>query len=338
VAIFLRSTLARDPAAAGAQYAAWITPADGGPIRELLRDLRLPPYGELDSLTDAARRYWPWLAAMLTLLLLLAAAVLHMLRVNRRLELSRSYLERARQLEGQMAHVGRIAAMGEMATTLAHELSQPLAAIVNYARGSIRRVRSEGMSENELIPILERIATEGTRSAEILARLRDFLRKRKPAHVQADINRIVSDAAVLAEVEARQKAVTVRLDLAEAPEPVFVDAIQIEQVVLNLVHNAIEAIDDARWPRREVVIETRPKPGKGVEVTVRDTGPGFPKNDTERMFEPFVSTKPGGMGLGLSISRSIVEAHGDSLRAMLSPEGGAVFYFTLRAFNRAPAQ
>lgn len=337
VAVALRAMSRRDPAAAERRYAAWIAPADSRPVRELLWDLQLPPYQERPdpTLMDVARRHWTWLAASLVLLLSLTAMVLHVLRVNYRLDLSRRYLERARTLEAQIAQAGRISAMGEMTTTLAHELNQPLAAIVNYAKGGIRRLRFGGMSQDELFTVFERIATEGNRSAEILRRLRDFVGKRRALHLPRDVNRIVREAVTLAELKARQKGVTIRLELSDDVAPVLADAIQIQQVVVNLVHNAIEAIDDAGWRRRDVVVETRPNARSGVDVTVRDTGPGFHINGVERMFEPFVSTKRGGMGLGLSISRSIVEAHGDQLRAMPSPDGGAMFTFTLPPANGA---
>ncbi len=341
VAVALRAMSRHDPAAAAEKrYAAWIAPADYRPVRELLWDLQLPPYHEEPAATliDAMRRHWAWLAATLVLLLSLTAIVLHILRVNYRLDLSRRYLERARTLEVQIAQAGRIAAMGEMTTTLAHELNQPLAAIVNYANGCIRRLRSDGMSQDELFTVFERIATEGNRSAEILRRLRDFVGKRRALHLPRDVNRIVREAVTLAELKARRKGVTIHLELSDDVGPVLADAVQIEQVVVNLVHNAIEAIDDAGWRRRDVVVETRSNARRGVDITVRDTGPGFHINGAERMFEPFVSTKRDGMGLGLSISRSIVEAHGDQLRAMPSPDGGAMFTFTLPPANGARAQ
>ncbi len=331
VAAVLRSMPAQDPGAPGPQPAAWVAPADTAAVRELLRDLHLPPYGDAaePSVAAVVRRYWTWLALIFVLVLSLVAMVLHVWRVNRRLDLSRRYLERARTLEAQFAHAGRVAAIGEMGTVLAHELNQPLAAIVNYAKGCIRRLASDEMSPKELATILDRIAAEGNRSAEILRRLRDFIGKRKALHAPADANRIVREATDLAELEARQKAVKLRLELSDGIAPVIADPVQIEQVVLNLVHNAIEAIDNAKWQQREVIVQTQQNPRKGVDVTVRDTGPGLPANGVERMFEPFVSTKPGGMGLGLSISRSIVEAHGGRLRAIPGPGGGATFSFTL---------
>lgn len=239
--------------------------------------------------------------------------------------------ERALQRQAQLTHVQRVSAMGAMATSLAHELNQPLAAIVNYARGCIHRLRGGELRSDELRTALEHIATEGARSGEIIQRVREFLRKGKPLRTRADINQIVREAADLAGPEARRKDIALRLELTEGLPLVLVDAVQIEQVVLNLVHNAIEAIDEAQCQRREVTVRTGPDPKNGIEVIVRDTGPGLPLKNFDRLFEPFFSTKPVGMGMGLSISRSIIEAHGDQLSAVANIDGGAIFHFTLPA-------
>lgn len=236
--------------------------------------------------------------------------------------------ERSRTRQAELAHASRVNAMGEMTTTLAHELNQPLAAIVNYAQGSIRRVRAGGMKEDELLGALDRIATLGNQAGEIIRRLRDFLRKGKPMRARVDINHIVREAVDLANLEARRKHITVRLDLGDGLPPVLADPLQIQQVVLNLVHNAIEAIDQAQCPQREVIVQTAGDAKDGVEVIVRDTGPGIAADDAERLFETFYTTKPAGLGMGLSISRSIIDAHGERLEAMPGP-GGAVFRFVL---------
>ena len=235
----------------------------------------------------------------------------------------------ARQHQAQLAHVCRVSAMGETAAALAHELNQPLAAIVNYAQGGIHRLRAGEMNRDELLAALEHIAAQGHQSGEIIRRLRSFLRRGNPQRKYTDVNRIVHEAVELADLEARQKEVTLRLDLSDDLPPVLADMVQIEQVVLNLLHNAIEAIDDARSPKREVTVRTNVTPNGRVEVTVCDTGPGLPAESADRLFEAFFTTKPDGMGMGLSISRSIVEAHGDQLQAMINPDGGAAFRFAL---------
>ena len=237
--------------------------------------------------------------------------------------------ERARQQQAQLAHVARISTMGEMASTMAHELNQPLAAIVNYAQGCARRLRERTASPEELLPALERIVAQGERSGEIIRRMRDFAHKSEPRHKPVDINRVVCEATDLALPEARRKGIALRLDLSGNLPAALADAIQVEQVVLNLVRNAIEAIDTAHSPEREVAIRTGVDPHGSVEVAVRDTGPGLPAENAERLFEAFYTTKPEGMGMGLSISRSIVEEHRGQLRALRNPEGGATLCFTL---------
>ncbi|MGA7801224.1 MAG: ATP-binding protein [Gammaproteobacteria bacterium] len=237
--------------------------------------------------------------------------------------------ERARQRQMELAHTQRVSAIGAMATSLAHELNQPLASIFNYAKGCIHRLDGGDVSAAELMPALEQIAAEANRSGEIIRRIREYLRRGKPLCAQVDINQIVREAADLAVPEARHKDIALRLELTDSLPAVLADAIQIEQVVLNLVRNAIEAIDAAQSPRREVIVCTRLDPAKGAEVTVADTGSGLPDNDLDHLFEPFFSTRANGMGMGLSISRSIIEAHGGRLQAHSNIEGGATFRFSL---------
>jgi C4-dicarboxylate-specific signal transduction histidine kinase len=250
-------------------------------------------------------------------------------RLSYRLGVSKNALERARSAEAQMAHVGRLAAMGEMSTTLAHELNQPLTAIVNYAHGIIRRLQADDLDRGDLLDVVQRIASEGHRSAEIIRRLREFLRKREPLHAPDDANRIVREAVELVRPIAERRQVDVRLALTDEPSRVLADAVQIEQVIVNIVHNAIEAINEADSRRREVIVATE-RSERGLDIIVRDSGPGVPAHIAGRLFEPFVTTKSDGMGIGLAISRSIVEAHGDRLRIVANPGGsGATFRFTL---------
>lgn len=239
--------------------------------------------------------------------------------------------ERAREQRAQLAHISRISTMGEMASTMAHELNQPLTAIVNYAQACVNRLRDQTANPEELLPMLERVIAQGEHSGEIIRHMRDFARRSEPRHQPADINGVVREAADLASLEARRKDIALRLDLGDKLPLVKADTIQIEQVVLNLVRNSVEAIDTAHWPERNVTIRTGINLQGAVEVAIQDTGPGLPADDTERLFEAFYSTKPDGMGLGLSISRTIVEEHGGRLRALRNPAGGATFCFTVPA-------
>ena len=240
--------------------------------------------------------------------------------------------EHLREQQAQLAHACRVSAMGEMSTALAHELNQPLTTILNYAQGCLLRLHAGEVSRIDLLTALEHIAAQGRLSGEIIRRLRDFLRTGKSSlRTRADINDIVREAVDMAGLEVRRKEITLRLELSNDVPPVLVDTIQIEQVLLNLVHNAIEAIDVAQWPRRVVVIRTSRDPRNGVEVSVQDTGPGLPEGKGESIFEAFFTTKPGGMGMGLCISRSIIETHGHQLQAIHNPDGGAIFRFMLPA-------
>jgi PAS domain S-box-containing protein len=238
--------------------------------------------------------------------------------------------ERLRQHQAEVAHSARVSAMGEMPSALAHELSQPLAAIASYAQGCLRRLRAGATDARDLKEALQHIDLYARQSGEIVGRLRRFLRKSEPRRRPADINQIVREAAELANVEARWRGVRLTLELAGDLPPVWVDAIQIEQVVVNLVHNAVEAIDAAAPAERWVKVQTVRGPDDKLDILVSDSGPGLPAQVLDHLFDPFFTTKPNGMGLGLSISRAIIEAHEGALRAHPAGSGGAVFCFSLR--------
>ncbi|MDX2168334.1 MAG: ATP-binding protein [Deltaproteobacteria bacterium] len=230
--------------------------------------------------------------------------------------------DNARQHQAELAHVLRVGTMGEMAAGLAHEINQPLGAIANYARGAVRRVRDGGLAAPGLLPILEEIAGEAMRAGEIIRRLRELIRKAGPQQTPVDVNELARNSVRLVQGEARQHGVDVQLELDGAVPCVAADATQIEQVLLNLLRNGIEAAGSAG--ERRVRVCTAAAAG-AVAVDVRDSGAGLPPAD---VFAPFFTTKPHGLGMGLSISRSIVEAHGGRLEAL--PGGpGATFRVTL---------
>ncbi len=222
--------------------------------------------------------------------------------------------EKARQREAELAHVVRLGTMGEMAAFFAHEVTQPLSAIANYTRGCVRRLRAGIGNREELVAAMEQVYGQAERAGEIIRRLRSFARKQEPR---------------------RDKGITIRMELGDPMDPVMADRIQIEQVMLNLVRNAIESMNDNNSTRRELTVRTCMTTRTGVEVTVCDTGRGLAPDAAERVFEPFFTTKPNGMGMGLSISRSIIETHGGRLCATPAPEGGAVFTFSLPALSGA---
>ena len=245
-------------------------------------------------------------------------------------ELERNRVEqKARQHEAELAHMARLNIMGEMATGLAHELNQPLSAIVNYTHGCVRRLRQRGDSNAELLAVLEQVCTQAERAGEIIRRVRTFVRKQGPQRTRVDINALIREVASFIESDVNRDRIMLRFEPAEGLAPVIADKIQIEQVVLNLLRNAIDAMKSAASHRRELILRTEPRDNGTVEVSVSDSGIGIPADMVERVFEPFVSNKRDGMGMGLSISRSIIDTHGGRLWTEPRPGGGSVFRFTL---------
>jgi PAS domain S-box-containing protein len=237
---------------------------------------------------------------------------------------------RAREHQAELAHALRLHTMGEMAAGLAHEINQPLGAIANFAQGCIRRLRAGAVEGDELLQCAEEIAREALRAGAITRRMRELLRKGDPRREPTDLNRIVSAALDIVAPAARQRAAVLRFHGGPDLPPVDVDGIQIEQVVINLVLNALEAIEGP-GRAREIDVRTHPTRDNGVQVAVCDGGIGLDRAAIERIFEPFFTTKPNGLGMGLAISRSIVEAHGGRLWATPNDAVGATFYFVLPA-------
>jgi PAS domain S-box-containing protein len=233
----------------------------------------------------------------------------------------------------ELAHVSRLSTMGQMATEIAHELNQPLCAIASYGDTCLRMYESKQCSPDEVRRVLKEITTQAERASEVIRRIRKFVRKDDGDRAAVSLNELVSDVVRLTQVEARWNRVTIATDLGTELPPVIADKILIEQVIMNLVRNAIEAIGHAETARREVTISTRSRGGGTLEVVVEDTGPGIPAAGAEALFQPFFTTKPTGMGMGLSLSRSIAEAHGGELVAEPGSNSGAIFRLVLPAIK-----
>jgi PAS domain S-box-containing protein len=235
--------------------------------------------------------------------------------------------QESRQRLNELAHVSRVSNMGEMAAALAHELNQPLMAIVGYASGCALRVEAGTIETSELQAALRQVSTQAVRAGEILRGLRDFVRKGRPQRRPVNVNDLAREVTDLADVEARTHGVTLRMELDATIPAVLGDPIQIEQVMLNLIRNGIEAMSETVAPRI-LTLQTSCLSDRIVAVTVIDRGKGLPAG-IDDLFEPFVSSKPKGLGLGLSISRSIVEAHGGTLTAWSDTQPSTTFQFTL---------
>jgi signal transduction histidine kinase len=251
--------------------------------------------------------------------------------LERRIDERTAELKRAEQAalqhQADLAHVLRLGTIGEMTAGLAHEINQPLGAIANYAQGCARRLRAGTVSPDALLSIVDAIGAEALRGGEIIRRLRDLIRKDSGRQVDADLNRLVRESIRLIAPEVRARKVALHLELSPSLPAVSCNDIQIEQVMLNLLLNGVEATEVAANGRRLVPVRTA-LTGDGAEVTVTDSGVGLPAPPAD-VFAPFYTTKPTGLGMGLSISRSIIEAHGGRLWGSGNAGHGATFRFTL---------
>ena len=241
--------------------------------------------------------------------------------------------ERLRQ---DLAHVGRVATVGELTTSLAHELTQPLTAILANAQAARRILESDGPDLAELRAIVGDIVDDDKRASEVINRLRGFLKKGTLERSSVDMGDLVGQMARLVAGDAVLRNVVTRLELAPDLPLVHGDRVQLQQVVLNLVLNGLDAMRDGKPMNRTLVLRTARGGGGSVEVTVQDSGAGIEKADLDNIFEAFYTTKADGLGMGLAIVRSIVEAHGGRVGARNNPEGGASFSFTLPAVTEAP--
>ncbi len=236
---------------------------------------------------------------------------------------------RLQELQSELVHISRLTALGEMASTLAHELNQPLSAIANYLRGSVRLLGAEEIPRERLTEALEKASEQTLRAGEIIRRLRDFVSRGETERRLESLPKLIEEAGALALVGAKEHGVRVEFDLDPAVNLVLADRVQIQQVVLNLIRNAIDAMEHT--PRRELRVAVRPVEDDLVQITVADTGAGISPVIADQLFQPFITTKRHGMGVGLSISRTIIEAHGGRIWAEPTPGGGASFHFTLRS-------
>jgi two-component system sensor kinase FixL len=235
---------------------------------------------------------------------------------------------RLQDLQSELVHTSRLTAMGEMASALAHELNQPLSAISNYMKGAEQLLEADPPNRERIRRGLRSGAQQAIRAGDIIRKLRDFVAKGEVERRPESLPTLLEEACALAMIGARERGVHLRFTFDPAADFVLADKVQVQQVMLNLVRNAIEAMDGQA--RRELVVATKALADDMRQVSVMDTGSGISPGFAEQLFKPFQSTKSDGMGVGLSISRTIIEAHGGRIWAEANPNGGSIFHFTLR--------
>lgn len=248
---------------------------------------------------------------------------------------------RMQELQSELLHMSRLSDVGQMASAIAHELNQPLTAILNYVQAARRILQSKGVNlPANAAGAMDKAVAQATRASEIVRNLRSFIRKGETERRSENLNKIVGEATALGLVGAKETGIFVQLALSDGLLPVFADKVQIQQVVFNLVRNSVEAMAENE-PPRELRVSTATCDGNGeprmAEVIVSDTGPGLAPEIQANLFQPFLTTKEKGMGLGLSICRSIVEAHGGRLQAIQNPGRGVTFRFTVPLMDQDEA-
>ena len=256
-----------------------------------------------------------------------------------RISLVQSRAEEAlRRAQAELAHVARVATLGELAASIAHEVNQPIAGVVTNAQTGLRWFGAAPPNLDEARHSFDLIVKDGSRASDVIGRIRALVKKAPPLKVRFDLNDAVLDVIALTRSEVLKHGVSLETQLATDLALVEGDRIQLQQVILNLILNAVEAMSGLDEGARELRISTEKEASGGVLVTVRDLGPGLDPQSADRLFEAFHTTKPEGMGMGLAICRSIIEAHGGRLWATANEPRGAVFQFTLPKDRNAPAE
>jgi C4-dicarboxylate-specific signal transduction histidine kinase len=242
--------------------------------------------------------------------------------------------ERLRQLEADLAHMNRLSIMGEQAASLAHEVKQPIAAARNNASAALNFLDKQPLDLGEVREALGCIVDDADRAGAIIDRIRDHIKKAPPRKERFDLNEAISETIVLAQSAISKNGVSVQTPPKERMLPIEGDRVQLQQVVLNLTLHAVDAMSSIETGPRDLVISTEQNPTNDVHVAVLDTGPGIDLEHIERVFEAFYATKQSGVGMGLSICRSIIDAHGGRLWADANEPRGAVFQFTLPSVEK----
>jgi signal transduction histidine kinase/ligand-binding sensor domain-containing protein len=287
-----------------------------------------------------APAFWQtrWFLALIAAALLLSFGAIYQMRVmqlKRRAALARESDERQREMLAQLARANRLATMGQLAASIAHEVKNPIAAAVTNAQAAQRWLAAQPPNLEEVRDALSGVANAGRSASDVIDRIRAFVKNEPPKKEPLDINEKVGSVLVLTRSEAEKNRVAVMTELGTDLPPVEGDPVQVQQVLLNLIMNAIEAMSSIHGaPRELLILSENAKPGF-VAVEVRDSGPGLPPEGLDALFDAFYTTKPTGLGMGLSISRSIIEAHGGKLTVAANVPRGAIFRFTMPVSSQA---
>jgi PAS domain S-box-containing protein len=233
-----------------------------------------------------------------------------------------------------LAHVTRVSTLGEMSASIAHEVNQPLAAIVTNAESSLRWLSRQPPDIDEAVVGIRQIVKDAHRASEVIRRIREFLKKAGPEMIRLDINEVVEEAVTLLQYEALRHGVAMQLELDSSPLPVRGDRVQLQQVIINLAVNGMQAMTTVRDRDRVLIMRTQPHQSDWVLVTIEDVGVGIKPENADRLFSAFYTTKPDGLGMGLSICRSIIEAHGGRVWASPRVGPGMTFQFTISAYGQ----
>jgi len=241
--------------------------------------------------------------------------------------------QRYRQVQSDLTHVNRVATMGQLTASIAHEVGQPIAGVVSSGFAARRWLAGETPNQDAALRAIERVISDGARAMDIIGRIRDMIKKGPPKRDNFDINKAIQDLIALAYAQAHQNGVSIKTEFADSLPLVHGDRVQLQQVILNLIINAIEAMSGLAEGAREVLVSTRQSDQNAILVAVQDSGPGLDLANADRVFEAFYTTKSSGMGMGLSISRSIIDDHGGRLWASANEPRGVIFQFTLPAHS-----
>ncbi len=244
-------------------------------------------------------------------------------QLNSELEQRYRAEERIHKLQTELAHMSRISTMGEMATTLAHELNQPLTAIMNYSKGCVRRIESDDLPQHSLLEAMNHIAMQAERASAIIRKLRQFVRKREPVRAPHRLDGLVAEMVALCQPDLRSNGIVLFEEVPADLPDLMVDSTQIQQIVLNLIRNSMEALQSLPREDRRIRVSARMREGE-MTLAVEDNGPGIPPAVRSQIYDPFYSTKEEGMGLGMAIARTIAESHGGRLEIGEMTRGASV--------------